>query len=74
MVTLILTHQVLKCLSDTLPTAAPEELEELPLAQYLPPASAPREARGRFGGRLSRRGRRRGGQRRKRLIRTVRFL
>ena len=59
---------------DTLPTAAPEELEELPLAQYLPPASAPREARGRFGGRLGRRGRRRGGQRRKRLIRTVRFL
>jgi len=60
---------------ETLPTAAPEELEELPLAQYLPPASAPREARGgRFGGRLSRRGRRRGGQRRKRLIRTVRYL
>jgi len=58
---------------DTLPTAAPEELEDLPLAQYLPPATAPREARGRFG-RRDRRGRRRGGQRRKRLIRTVRYL
>merc|ERR1711971_498245 len=58
---------------DTLPTAAPEVLEDLPLAQYLPPATAPREARGRFG-RRDRRGRRRGGQRRKRLIRTVRYL
>merc|ERR1719266_1514009 len=59
---------------DTLPTAAPEEFEELPLAQYLPPATAPRQRRGQRFGRLGRRGRRRGGQRRKRLIRTVRLL
>ena len=48
---------------DSLPTAAPEAPaeEELPLAQYLPPA-APRQSR-----RLGRRGRRRG-QRKKRVI------
>lgn len=61
--------EVPEIVPESLPTAAPAAQEELPLAQYLPPAAGSGSRGGRRLG--NRRGRRRPGQRRKRLIRTA---